>query len=387
MRSLRILLATTEAPLPEGSAVGRWYYLLIRELVRRGHRVTAFVACHSRDDSAETGRLFPRPEYDVRCYALPERRGLTAKIETLRRPHSYAFSPQLFADVGAERKLGCEVLHLEGTWSGWLGLEGSTSKVILNVHNLFSIDWVARRSASWSDQLRRVLCVRAERRLIRSYPTVVVVSPRLADEVQAIAPRAKVRFVPLTLELENYPYVPSHQRPVEPIVALIGSMNWYPSRSAAERLLTRLWPAIRRSFSNARLQITGRDARRALHRYLQEPGVEIRENVAATQPYFENASILLYAPQQGSGAKVKVLEAFAYGVPVVTTVNGVEGIDARDGVHAGINNTDEGLIERSIRLLSDPLLQERQRASARKLVETDHSPDTVMRRLEECYSL
>jgi glycosyltransferase involved in cell wall biosynthesis len=85
--------------------------------------------------------------------------------------------------------------------------------------------------------------------------------------------------------------------------------------------------------------------------------------------------------------KVKVLEAFAYGVPVVTTPDGVEGVEAMDGVHAGIHDTDEGLIERSIQLLSNPALQETQRFAARRLLETNHSPDAVLQRLEECYSI
>ena len=387
MRSLRILLATTEPPLPEGSAVGRWYYLLIRGLVTRGHRVTAFVVCNCAEEGVETDRIFPKNEYDVRCYPVPQRTGMGSKVETLRRPHSYAFSRKFFDELRAECKLDYDVLHLEGTWSGWLGLNCNTAKTILNVHNLFSIDWVRRRSPAWNERFRRSLCVRAERKLIRSYPTLLAVSPQLAQRVHLIAPRSKVHFLPLSLDLDNYSYIPKDRRPAEPVVGLIGSMNWYPSRSAAERLLTRLWPGIRRKFANARLEITGRDARRVLHKFVNVPGVEIRENVAATKPYFENAGILLYAPELGSGVKVKVLEAFAYGVPVVTTPDGVEGIEAKDGVHAGIHDTDEGLIERSIQLLSNLALQETQRIAARSLLETNHSPDFVLQRLEECYSI
>jgi glycosyltransferase involved in cell wall biosynthesis len=387
MRSLRILLAAAEPPLPEGSAVGRWNYSLIRGLVNRGHRVTAFVACHNSEDELETGRIFPKTQYDVRCYAVPRRVGIGAKVDTLRRPHSYSFSRKFSDELHAECKLDHDVLHLEGTWSGWLGLDCNTSKAILNVHNLFSTDWVLRRSLGWNERFRRSLCVRAERKLIRSYPTLLAVSPQLAEEVRLIAPRSKVHFVPLTLDVDNYSYIPKHRRPAEPVIGLIGSMNWHPSRSAAERLLTRLWPAIRRKFANARVEITGRDARRVLHQFVNVPGVEIRENVAVTKPYFENAAILLYAPETGSGVKVKVLEAFAYGVPVVTTPDGVEGIEAKDGVHAGIHGTDEGLIERSIQLLSNPALQETQRIAARSLLETNHSPDSVLQRLEECYSI
>jgi len=385
MRSRRILLATSEAPLPDGTAVGRWHYLLIRGLVRRGHRVTAFVACQQSQDGAETATLFAKPDYDVRCYAVPARSGMGAKLQTLRRPHSYSFNRNMCRDIRDECARGYDVLHLEGTFSGWLAAGGPTAKAVLAVHNLFSIDW-ARERRGWNQQLRRFLCLNAERTLLRRYPTLLTVSPRLAHEVRAIAPRSSVHVVPLTLDLANYSYIASDRRPQDPVVSLIGSMNWYPSRSAAERLVTRLWPVIRAKIPNARLQITGRDARRVLHRFLDQPGVEIFENVPATRGYFEQAGILLYAPALGSGVKVKILEAFAYGVPVVTTADGVEGIAAHDGVHAGIDDTDNGLIERSIRLLSDRALQEKQRVAARALLETDHAPETVLQRLEACYS-
>src|SRR4029453_11452473 len=63
---------------------------------------------------------------------------------------------------------------------------------------------------------------------------------------------------------------------------------------------------------------------------------------------------------RGSGMKIKILEAMAFGVPVVTTSEGVEGLPAEDGVHAGVCDDDDGLIERAVDLLQDPGRQERQ---------------------------
>src|SRR5438874_7282855 len=162
-------------------------------------------------------------------------------------------------------------------------------------------------------------------------------------------------------------------------------MNCYPSRSAALRLLTRLLPAIRAKLPGVRVVIVGWYARMALRTFLETPGVEILENVPDTRPFFENSSLLLYAPERGSGMKVKVLEAFAYGVPVVTTTEGVEGIPAQDGVHAGINDEDAGLVERALGLLKDLARQESQRQAARSLVEEHCHPRVVLDGVERCY--
>jgi hypothetical protein len=83
--------------------------------------------------------------------------------------------------------------------------------------------------------------------------------------------------------------------------------------------------------------------------------------------------------------KVKVLEAFAYGVPVVTTSEGVEGIPAQDGIHAGVSDQDAGLVERALDLLKNPGRQERQRQAARALVEEHCHPRLVLDGVERCY--
>jgi glycosyltransferase involved in cell wall biosynthesis len=95
--------------------------------------------------------------------------------------------------------------------------------------------------------------------------------------------------------------------------------------------------------------------------------------------------VLLYAPARGSGMKIKILEAMSFGVPVVTTSEGVEGIPARDGIEAGVCEDDAGLIERTVTLLEDPARQNRQRAAARALVETHCGPEPTLDRIEKIH--
>jgi glycosyltransferase involved in cell wall biosynthesis len=116
------------------------------------------------------------------------------------------------------------------------------------------------------------------------------------------------------------------------------------------------------------------------------PDVEIFENVPETRPFFEQSSLLLYAPSRGSGMKVKVLEAMAFGLPVVTTSEGVEGLNARDGVHAGIAEDDAGLVDRSVALLTDTTLQNSLRRAARRLIEVECDPSRTLDIVEGIYS-
>ena len=382
----RIVVVLSDPPLPFGNAAARWFFVLLKGLARRGHDVSAFASCADPAQAARVAELFPAPEYDVRLFPpRPARRGLGSKVATLFRPYSYLYGPGLHAALEAELARGVDVLHLEHLWGGWVGL-GAEDRAVLNIHYLFEIDLADASARGLEARARQLMTRRAERYLLRRYPTISTLTQRLTDRVRELSPRSAVHTVPLGLDLDLYPFeaggAPSGEGPV---VGLIGSFHWEPTLSAAVRLLTRLWPEIRRRVPAARLQVVGREARKALAAYAGTPGAMFFEDVPDAIPYFRSSDVLLYAPSRGSGMKVKVLEAFALGVPVVTTAEGVEGIEAVDGVHAGVCEDDAGLIDRAVALLEDADLRERRRVAARALLESTVSPDVVLDRLEEVY--
>jgi glycosyltransferase involved in cell wall biosynthesis len=374
-----------EAPVPFGNAAARWYYVLLRELVERGHRVTALAACSKSSEIDEARRLFPSPQYDLRLYPFPTRRGIVAKIQTVARPYFYMFSARLMSELEAELARGFDVLHLEQLWTGWLGLK-HRDRALVNVHHLVWIDLEQTRPSSSRGRLDRWLMLRTERALVRRLSHFRSCSPRLVSEILSVNPSAEVVTVPVGIDSSLYPFIPESNRTGEPIVSVIGNMGWYPTHSAAIRLVTRLWPEIKKRVSGARLQLVGWGARSALADYLEMPDVTIKENVPDTRPYFERTAVLLYAPGRGSGMKIKILEALAYGVPVVTTSEGVEGLPALDGVHAGVCEDDGGLIDRTVRLLQDSKAQNRQRLAGRSLLESHCGPKQTVDAIEAIYA-
>jgi len=381
---LRIVLVMLEAPVPFGHAVARWSYVLLHELAERGHSVTAFAACGKTSEMEEARSLFPKPKYDLRLYQFSRKKGLRAKFESLRRPNSYMFSSELKRDLKADLARGFDVLHLSDIWSGWVGLRHAY-RSLLSVHSLYSIDLAGVPVRGAVELLKRRMLYSAERRLVRAYPSLVTLSDRLRTGIAGLNTRAEIAVIPLGIDSTLYPFISDDRRPAAPVVSVIGSMNWYPTRSAAFRLMTRLWPAIKQRVPSARVQLVGWGARESMKDFAANHDVTVAENVPDTRPYFEQSSVLVYAPASGSGMKVKVLEALAYGVPVVTTYEGMEGLPAEDGVHAGVCDDDHGLVDRAVRLLTDHAAANRQRAAGRRLVETHCGPGPVVDRFEALY--
>lgn len=383
MTPLKVILVMIEPPLPFGNAAARWYYVLLKGLAERGHHAAAFAAVKSNADAEEASALFPAPEYRLRCY-LPERQGgLASKLSSFRRPHSYLFSAGLRRDLAAELASPYDVLHLEHQWSGWLGLR-HTESALLNIHYLFQIDLAGERPVQPLEKLRLARSMQAETHLVRRYPVVGALSTRLTDRVSLLSPAAETPIVAFGMDLTKYPFEPRTGTDV-PVVTLIGSFNWSPGHSAGVRLLERLWPSIRQRVPNARLNLVGRRARASFAKYDGVDGVAIHEDVPDTIPYFRQADLMLYAPRRGSGVKVKVLESFALGLPVVTTSEGVEGIPAVDGVHAGVADDDAGLIARTVALLGDPPARARLGRAARQVMEEHFAAAAALDRLEAIY--
>jgi glycosyltransferase involved in cell wall biosynthesis len=386
MQPRRVLIVLPDPPLPFGNAASRWFYVLCRGLVERGREVTIFAACRTDDEKQEALKLFSKREYDLRCYAHPVRKGVRSKWETWHRPYSYVFSERLQHDLEVEIARSCDVLHIEQLWSGWLGL-AHADMALLNVHFSPGIDLKEEVTSSVSRVLLQMQSLRAEKRILRSYPVISTLTPRLEQHVRTINPEAVVKAIPLALDLSRYPFTAEPSCEVSPVVSLIGSFNWGPTYSAGVRLLTRLWPEIKRRLPEAQLQIVGREARKALQTFVTGPDVAIHENVPDTVPYFQRTGVLLFPAKSASGMKVKVLEAMALGTPVVTTKEGVEGLPAHDGIHAAICDDDEGLIGRTITLLNPSVHRMRLRQAARALIEKHCSPRPTVDAVESVHEL
>ena len=199
-------------------------------------------------------------------------------------------------------------------------------------------------------------------------------SPRVLAGAQQISARPDYTVIPFALDVSLYPLQPAT---ADPVVGLLGSMHWFPSRSAAERLVTRIWPLVKRRVPNARLLIGGWNARRYLER-LEGPDITLVENLAHPTDFFSRVAVMAYAPARGTGMKVKVLESMAYGVPVVTTAEGAEGLACEDGIHCSIREDDDALAEAIVEQLGDDKGRRTMREAARVLVEERYSREPFL---------
>ena len=113
------------------------------------------------------------------------------------------------------------------------------------------------------------------------------------------------------------------------------------------------------------------------------PGVEVRGEVSSAADFLRELSVLVYPVERGSGMKVKVLEAIASGVPVVTTPVGAEGIEADEGVV--VETDDRRLATATIELLRDPVARRERGAAGRAAFHRRYTPKPATEPLVNLY--
>jgi glycosyltransferase involved in cell wall biosynthesis len=167
-------------------------------------------------------------------------------------------------------------------------------------------------------------------------------------------------------------------------ILFIGLIEYPPNLHGICWFLESVWPAVRGSRSNASIDIVGECFNADQHANLVlPPNVRLHGFVENAAPLWEQAAILVAPLFAGGGTRIKILEAWSRGVPVVTTSVGIAGLEAIDGVHALIADTAEAFAEQCVRLLSSPALQNVLANEGKELVRSKYSRDHAIASIRE----
>ena len=170
-----------------------------------------------------------------------------------------------------------------------------------------------------------------------------------------------------------------------PVLVFTGDMSFDPNVQAAETLARRVFPEIRRRFSDAELHLVGRNPNpRVLA--LRGPGLTVTGKVPDIAPHLQTATAYVAPLATGAGTRTKLLEAMAAGLPIVTSRVGIEGIDAVDGQQVLLADASDEFTAAVLRLLAYPAERRRLGEAARRLAEDRYDWTLCLAPLGELYS-
>jgi glycosyltransferase involved in cell wall biosynthesis len=333
---MKIEVVTYHLPHPDGTATGRHVFAIWDAVRAMGHDVSAW--CWGRVPEGL------EPPSWVRCSPYHDPGGWRRKPATLMHPRgglasvgwepapdavAWAEEPESYAAVARADRRGVTIYHSE------------------------VLDAIALRRP----RPEVIQSIRAERHVVRRAGVSIAFSPRVARVTRI------THVLPVTLPIPPEPldFVD------EPVAVMIADWAWPPNHAALRRLLDH-WSMVREEVAGARLLVAGRG--------LTEPiaieGVEVMGEVAQARDALRRAAVLAFPCPPTSGPKMKVLDALAWGLPVVTTVAGVEGIKLAPGSVAVAEDAD--FFATLVAVLRDPQRRALMAKAGRADVLANHRP-------------
>lgn len=168
-----------------------------------------------------------------------------------------------------------------------------------------------------------------------------------------------------------------------PVVLYLGNFTWLQNREAVSILVEKIWPIIKSKLPSAKLWIIGKDARKFFPKLVSQ---DIRvEEVKDVRKVYQQASVLVAPIYGGGGTRYKNFEAFASGLPVVTTSIGIRGTEAADGVEVIIRDKPNEIANEAINLLTDQSLYKTIAENAKKMVCEKYDWDPIAKNLSRIY--
>lgn len=174
--------------------------------------------------------------------------------------------------------------------------------------------------------------------------------------------KGNVHVMPCGILPEKYPYFGSNA----PDVCHIGAMDWMPNVDGITWFAKEVWPKVLQINSQASFHLAGRDSDK-LGLHAPQSGFYVEGTVESALDFYSKHGVFVVPLLAGSGMRIKVLEAMAFGKAIVSTSIGVEGIPVDDGVHVKIADSPQAFALAITDLLKDKELRESLGKAAREL--------------------
>jgi len=262
------------------------------------------------------------------------------------------------------------------------------SSCVLFQHNVETVIW-QRRTEHASDWLRRLyLNLQAERmfryegEICREARKVIAVSETDAALMRHWFGVKHADAVPTGVDADYFEV----QGPVPPAADLVfvGSLDWAPNIDGIDWFQREVLPLILKCKPECSIAIVGRKPPRAIQELSNRyPSIQVTGTVPDVRPWLWGSKVSIVPLRVGGGTRLKIFEAMAAGIPVVSTTVGAEGLGARDGDTIRIADSAEDFAAACIALLDDVTERERLRGRALQMVRDRYSWEAVASAFEK----
>ena len=393
---MRIILLTQVLPHPLDAGPKTRAYYVLRHLAARGHQVTLVSFTRGDDTVASQAHL---RTFCHAVHTVPMRRSrmrdacfmaaslLDGRAFIIRRDTHAGMQALLDSLLARER---FDVVHADQLWMAQYALRCHNLRRVLDAHN--AVYLIPQRLAeSTTNPLKRALLQREARALARyeaetcrRFDRVVAVTAEDCRLLQSLAGDGRsMAVIPICVDPSTK--LPVERKPHPRRLLILGTMFWPPNVEGTLWFARQVWPRVLPHAPEAVLTIVGKNPPPAV-RALAGPNAEVTGYVADPTPYLAESAAFLVPLHAAGGMRVKILDAWCWGMPIVATTIGAEGIAVRPGENILIADEPAAFAEAVVQLLREPSLGERLSANGRAWVEAHYDWRTVYAKWDEVYA-
>lgn len=351
---MKILCVATKLPWPpdDGGRLALW--LTLQGLAAAGHRVRLIAPVASMPDTHALDVL--REVCDPLPVPVRARGWAGAVAGALRRASALTVARHRHGAVAEAvrvslRSFAPDVVHAEQlqAFAHCAAAHAAGVPVVLRMQNVESDLWAQVGHARWRFAPLRFEAARLRRdeaRALAACTCAVALTQRDAHALRVLAPAARVVAIappfPATLDA-------GAPRPGAPALAVAGSAGWWPNRQGTRWCVQAVAPLLRAALPDARLHVFGGAS-------VAADGIVWHPAPADAAGAFPAGAIALVPLHIGSGIRMRILDAWARGLPVIATSVAAAGLDVVAGRELLIADAPHDIVAAVRALAHDPAL-------------------------------
>jgi glycosyltransferase involved in cell wall biosynthesis len=277
--------------------------------------------------------------------------------------------------------------------------KGTWPLTVFDAHNaVWTIVDRMRQNAPWflapvaSLETKRVM--NYEGRIVSEFDHTLAVTgqDRLAL-LQAVGayrqdiPQADLPISVIPIAVDTGQLTPIENPPDSTAIVTLGTLHYPPNADGIRWFFQQVFPLVQRQVPDARLTIIGKNPPQDFVQFAERhtEAVTVTGYIPDLEPYLAQSALMVVPVRAGGGMRVRILEAFARGMPVVTTTVGLEGIEAQPESEVLLADDPEAFADAVVRLLKDPQLRQCLSTNSRRLAETRYDWQVVLKEMDRVY--
>jgi glycosyltransferase involved in cell wall biosynthesis len=300
---------------------------------------------------------------------------------------NYASPAMAAAVAGLENSF--DLVHLDSMHMASYVPLLNGARVVYNWHNIESelMSRYAENAPSLARKIYGTLTARKlaalEKELLRNAFGHLVCSQREKDQMLELVPGARIAVIENGVDAGAFPSAPGTGAGRKRLV-FVGSMSYHANIEGAVWFTDKIWPEIHRRYPDWKLTLVGSNPAPAILA-LKSDSIEVTGTVPSVAPYYKDALAAIVPLRTGGGTRLKILEAMAAGVPVISTALGAEGLAVSPGEDVLIADSLESWIAALESLSDNEANWTRLATAGRRLVESRYDWQALGKSLFETY--